>query len=69
MDEVDTATRLADATCHRFSRGLVVEPGDRDIRTVLSQGDRNSGAYSLLRASDQRNLPRQFHVVSLSSIG
>jgi hypothetical protein len=66
---VDTATGMANATCHCFSRQLVVEPGDRDIRTVLSQGDRNSGAYSLLRAGDQRNLPCQFHVVSLSSSG
>ena len=60
-DEMDAATGLADAICHRFSRRLVVEPGDRDVRPFLGQRDRNGGANSLLRAGDQRDPACQFH--------
>ena len=57
---MDTATGLADAICNGFSRRLVIEPGDRDVRALLGQCDRNGGANSLLCARTSAILPANF---------
>jgi hypothetical protein len=56
-----TATGLVDARCHPYSRRLVVEPCERDVRPLICERDRYGRADSLLRTGDQRNPACQFH--------